>query len=330
MKKIYLFSLLFVLTGNIYAQSELNAYKYIIIPKKYDFLSKENQYRLNTLTKYMFDQEGFTTVLRGEDYPDDLMSDPCLALTADIDDNSNLYKTKLNLILLDCHDNVVFTSVEGTSKIKQYDKTYIDALEKSFVSVKYLNYKYDPSIKGQASKKSEIQQVAVAEPVDNKIVASEITPIEEKAAITKTPTVEPESATKEMPEVKQEVKEPVIAVAAVPIAKEEHKTEPKEESKPESIIARNYENENISFFLIQQGDQLVAYVNESRNANYKKGELIGTFEKTSVPNFFRVSWKKKEQEIDETMAYFDEAGNLKIDIHRNGEIEVISFTEVKD
>ena len=86
-------------------------------------------------------------------------------------------------------------------------------------------------------------------------------------------------------------------------------------------------NENISFFLIDQNGKLVAYVGESKNENYKKGEMIGTFEKTSLPNVYRVSWKKKDQNIDETTAYFDEQGNLKIDIHRNGKIEVITFSK---
>jgi len=48
-----------------------------------------------------------------------------------------------------------------------------------------------------------------------------------------------------------------------------------------------------------------------------------------LPNVFRVSWKKPIEGVVSTTAYFDEKGNLKIDIERSDKIEVLSFTEVK-
>lgn len=320
-KKVALLGFLFVFMTGVYAQDELNAYKYIIIPKKYDFLKKENQYRVNTYTKFLFDNEGFETVLQGESYPNDLLSNPCIGVTADVEDGSNMFTTKLKLALKDCHGNIVFTTVQGTSKIKEYDKTYIDALKKSFVSIEQLDYKFDPTIKEKSDAAAQSMPVAEVKQVQEEVVETEIA----AATVVATEKAEPAVAAP----ANQTVTEPVVAAVAVPVVSEAKQEVEKEESTSTGTIARNYKNENISFFLIEQGDKLVAYVNESKNENYKKGELIGTFEKTSLPNVFRVEWKKKDQDIDETTAYFDDAGNLKIDIHRNGKIEVISFSQVK-
>lgn len=320
-KKVALLGFLFVFMTGVYAQDELNAYKYIIIPKKYDFLKKENQYRVNTYTKFLFDNEGFKTVLQGESYPNDLLSNPCIGVTADVEDGSNMFTTKLKLALKDCHGNIVFTTVQGTSKIKEYDKTYIDALKKSFVSIEQLDYKFDPTIKEKSDAAAQSMPVAEVKQVQEEVVETEIAAAPVVAAEKAEPAVAAPA--------NQTVTEPVAAAVAVPVVSEAKQEVEKEEPTSTGTIARNYKNENISFFLIEQGDQLVAYVNESKNENYKKGELIGTFEKTSLPNVFRVEWKKKDQDIDETTAYFDDAGNLKIDIHRNGKIEVISFSQVK-
>ncbi len=138
------FLLLFCFSG--YAQNELNPFKYIIVPKQYDFLKKENQYRINSMTKYLFEQEGFTTLYQGDEYPADLNANPCLALTAIVLNESSAFTTKLRIALKDCRDQEVYTSAQGKSKIKEFDKTYIDALKKSFVSIQSLNYSYDESL----------------------------------------------------------------------------------------------------------------------------------------------------------------------------------------
>jgi hypothetical protein len=92
-------------------------------------------------------------------------------------------------------------------------------------------------------------------------------------------------------------------------------------------MANSFGNENVSFLLIAQGDKLVAYVSDSKNSAYKKGEVIGTLVKTSLPNVFRASWKNTDKDIDQTTAYFDEKGNLKIDVARGGQIEVLTFVK---
>lgn len=322
LKKALIFSLFFSFLTPCFGQDELNGFKYIIIPKSYDFLKEENQYRLNTLTKYLFDKKGYTTLLKGAEYPDDLMANPCIAATADLVNKSNMFTTKVTLVLRNCHDQLVFSGAEGRSKIKEYEQSYNEALRKSFVAYDTIIHTYDPSL---ALNAGMVQSQANAQSVENVPQAEEVVVA---AAVT------PEKS--ETLEVQETPKTSTVAVAAVPVVVKEEQPDVKEEQleakeapASDPVIARSYKNENISFFLIDQNGKLTAYVGESNNENYKKGEMIGTFEKTSLPNVYRVSWKKKNQDIDETTAYFDDQGNLKIDIHRNGKIEVITFSQEK-
>lgn len=278
---------LFLFVSLSFSQNKLDAYKYIIIPQNYDFLKEADQYKVNSLTKFLFDKRGYNTIFEGESYPSDLLGNPCLAATVDVKSESNMLTTKLTIVLSDCYDKVVFTCVQGKSREKDYNKTYSDALRKSFVSIENLNYNYNPEllINSQNTVQTEMPKAVVKTEAPKAVV--------------------------------------VPVIAETNIVPEQVDVS----DKKEQTIARSYKNENISFFLIEQNNELVAYVNESNNEAYKKGEKIGTFIKTSLPNVFRVSWKNKQKDIDETTAYFDEAGNLKIDVTRNGKIEVLVFEQ---
>ncbi|ETN96719.1 hypothetical protein [Zhouia amylolytica] len=137
------FLIVFLISAYGFAQSSVNDYKYVIVPKKYEFLKEENKYRLNTLTKFMLEEGNFNAVYSDE-MPADLRLDPCKGLKVDVINNSGLFTTKLNVVFKDCGDRVIFTSEEGKSKIKEYQGAYHEALKRAFVSVKALNYKYQP------------------------------------------------------------------------------------------------------------------------------------------------------------------------------------------
>ena len=328
LKKIVLTIVILASVFNLYAQNELNPYKYIIVPKKFEFLKEENQYRVNSFTKYLFDQEGYQVFYDDDDFPEDLKSDPCLGLTAYVLDESSSFTTKIFLVLENCGHDVVFKSIEGRSKMKEYNKTYIDALKKCFVSVKELEYVYEPNPLAEnsmtaQSPEPEKELAAVA------VISTEVS---EKEAINQDSTViqtAPEPEKLSIPESKNTVV-PVAFVTAPLEQKEETIVDDIKVEKTEvPVVARAFQNGTISFLLVNQGAQLQAFVSQSRNNKYKPGELIGTFEKSSLPNVFRVSWKKPEEGISQTTAYFDEQGNLKIDLYRDGNLETLTFVEVK-
>ncbi len=157
-----------LISGSVFAQSNLNEYKYIIVPKKFDFLKEKDQYQLNSLTQFLFDKYGFKTLIEGESYPEDLAKNRCLALRSDVMKDSGMFKTKLNVELKNCNDQVVFTSVRGESREKDFAKAYTAALRAAFESVKDLNYKYEPATaiaatevleEGNSDTAKEIQQL---------------------------------------------------------------------------------------------------------------------------------------------------------------------------
>lgn len=149
MKKSFLL-LLMLLAGVSYGQS-VNDYKAVIIPLKYEFLKTDNQYRLNTLTKFNFNNAGFISFYATETVPAEY-NDRCSLLYADVEKESGFLITKLYVILKDCNGKVVFKSAVGKSKEKDYQKAYMDALNEAFQSVYDLKYKYS----GVAPKKEVV------------------------------------------------------------------------------------------------------------------------------------------------------------------------------
>ena len=140
----------FIIT-NVFSQSNLNDYKYVIVPKKFNFLKQENKYLLNSLTKFLFEKYGFTAIVEGETYPDDFKQNRCMALKSDVLKDSGMFKTKLSVELKDCNDQVVYTSQIGESRIKEYDKAYNEALRNAFKSFETVNYSYVPNSKNEVT-----------------------------------------------------------------------------------------------------------------------------------------------------------------------------------
>jgi hypothetical protein len=149
---------------SLQAQSNLNQYKYVIVPKKFEFLKEANKYQMNDLTKFLFERQGFLTLMEGESYPDDLLKDRCLALNSNVIDDSSLFKTKLSLVLKDCNGGLVYTSSPGETREKDYSKAYQMALRNAFKSLETMDYKYEP-VKNNSKQESVVEKAVVAKTV---------------------------------------------------------------------------------------------------------------------------------------------------------------------
>lgn len=151
MKKIII--ILLMMSTSIFAQKKVQNYKYVIVPNKFEFLKEENQYQVNSLTKFLFKKYGFTVFSANEILPNDLAQNNCLALTGSVKDKSSLFKTISVIEFKDCYGKLIFSSKEGKSKQKQYKKAYYEAIRNAFKSIENLKYKYTPL----ASEKIAIQ-----------------------------------------------------------------------------------------------------------------------------------------------------------------------------
>lgn len=143
MKKSFLF-LLILFVSYSYAQS-VNDYKAVIVPLKYDFLKGENQYRLSTLTKFNLNKAGFVAFYNKETFPIEY-SNRCDLLYIDVIKESGFLTTKLYVIMKDCNDKIIFQSIVGKSKEKDYQVAYNEALNEAFQSVYDLQYKYSGAV----------------------------------------------------------------------------------------------------------------------------------------------------------------------------------------
>jgi len=139
-KRIFL---LFVLLVSLTAFSQsINDYQYVIVPIKYDFLKENDKYRLNTLTKLLFQKYGFKSYLSSEALPNELENSRCDILYATVTDDSNLMVTKLKILVKDCRDKIIFETEFGKSRNKEFAAAYNEALREAGKSFDTLNYKY--------------------------------------------------------------------------------------------------------------------------------------------------------------------------------------------
>ena len=140
MKKV-LFILLFLATSISYSQS-LNNYKYAIVSSKFDFLKEKDQYRLNTLTKLLMEKYGFIAYFDNDILPSEVAESDCKKVFVEVKSNGNLFVTKLTVVLKDCKNAEVFTSVEGKSREKEYKVAYNQSLREAFNSFDALNHQF--------------------------------------------------------------------------------------------------------------------------------------------------------------------------------------------
>ena len=153
MKKVLL--LLVMLVSSLGFSQSITNYKYVIIPLKFDFLKSENQYRLATLSKFNLNKAGFEAFYDNEPLPSDNMQ-RCDLMSFDVIKEKSFLTTKMHVVFKDCYGKIIYQSETGVSKEKDYQLAYTEALNKAFMSVYALNYKYVGSNKIVDSKVSSI------------------------------------------------------------------------------------------------------------------------------------------------------------------------------
>jgi hypothetical protein len=176
----FLFCLFFTASLLSFSQTSINDFKYVSVPESYSFLKSKDQYQLNSLTIFLFEKNNFKVLNSFQNYPSDLSQNSCLLLKSDVISIKGFLKTKLQLVLTDCKDNIVFSSEIGKSKLKDFKKAFHQALRNVFMSVGDLNYSYSGAI--PYSTKSSVANVA-AEIKENQVLGSTV-PIAPEASTT--------------------------------------------------------------------------------------------------------------------------------------------------
>jgi hypothetical protein len=163
MKISTLFILTFI-TVAAHSQNTINSYKYVLVPQKFDFLRDADEYGLNTTSKSLLEQKGFTVYWSNGDIPQTLAANRCAALTAEVTQRKALFSTNLTLVLKDCSGNIIFKGKEGRSWEKEFNVAYDEALKNAFTSIKNLPYKYDSTQPAQSQNQAQAQTQTQTKP----------------------------------------------------------------------------------------------------------------------------------------------------------------------
>jgi hypothetical protein len=155
----------------------VNNYKAVIVPVKYDWSKIENQYRVNTLTKFNLEKAGFIAFYNKEILPAEY-SNRCDLLFANVEKENGFLITKLFITLKDCNDKIIFKSEIGKSREKDFKTAYAQALNQAFESLNSLKYKYsgvpEKLVNNQANPVvvAQSEQKTVGNPAASALVSS--------------------------------------------------------------------------------------------------------------------------------------------------------------
>ncbi|SOC80723.1 hypothetical protein SAMN06296241_2279 [Salinimicrobium sediminis] len=161
-KFIYFLSCFFIVAS--LAAQEIH-YEYIKVPDKFEFQKAENQYQLNALTAFLFEKYGFKTLYKNG-MPAGVK--PCDVLTANVHDDSNLFRTKLYVTLTDCENRVVFTTETGSSREKAFKPSQHEALRNAFASfenVEITSKVTEKVASGNNNNEKELPEEIVVDPI---------------------------------------------------------------------------------------------------------------------------------------------------------------------
>ncbi|WP_158841395.1 hypothetical protein [Polaribacter sp. L3A8] len=158
-KKIAFSFLFFIIISAFGQQVDINNYKYIIVPDRFDFLKSADQYQTSSLTKFLLEKKGFVVFLSNEKLPEDFVLNRCKGLTANVVDDSSMFTVKSKIELKDCYGTVVYVSETGKSKEKDYKKSYQEAIRNAYETMDGLEYKYVPIKKEGVVKTVEVEVV---------------------------------------------------------------------------------------------------------------------------------------------------------------------------
>jgi len=157
-------------------EKKVNNYKFIVVPDQFDFLKQKDEYKTSSLTKFLLKKNGFTAVLNSEQYPKDLIDNPCSGLKALVLDKSSVFKIKVIIELRDCSNRLLYTSKEGVSKLKEFKKGFQEAVRNAHASmndVVYEPFLLEPIGKDKKNMKLElpvinnIEEAAQVSPTNN-------------------------------------------------------------------------------------------------------------------------------------------------------------------
>ena len=137
----------FISINNLRSQSDLDQFKYFIVPTYFNGFDSADKYQLNSLTYFLFKKNNFEVLKETDSKPSDLSKSPCLGgLLRLVKHKGGIFKTKVSFDIIDCNNQVVFKSDIGESREKDFKTAYHEALRNTFECINNEDYGYSSKI----------------------------------------------------------------------------------------------------------------------------------------------------------------------------------------
>lgn len=137
----------FISINNLRSQSDLDQFKYFIVPTYFNGFDSADKYQLNSLTYFLFEKNNFEVLKETDSKPMDLVQNPCIGgVLRLVKHKGGIFKTKVSFDIIDCNNQVVFKSDIGESREKDFKTAYHEALRNTFECINNEDYTYSSKI----------------------------------------------------------------------------------------------------------------------------------------------------------------------------------------
>ncbi|WP_298148289.1 hypothetical protein [Flavobacterium sp.] len=109
--------------------------KVFIVPTQFDWQTKENQYRISTIVKNRIAEKDFVVYYSSDILPEAVLNNACNNFTIKVVRLKGTFLSKIRIDVADCQNQIVLQSIVGSSKSKEYELAYQEALNEALVDI---------------------------------------------------------------------------------------------------------------------------------------------------------------------------------------------------
>ncbi|MGM0634544.1 MAG: hypothetical protein ACQESK_00655 [Bacteroidota bacterium] len=172
--KNFLLIFFFLYISATSAQSVFEDYEYVVVPMKFSLTDEEDEYRLNTLVRYLLKEEGFKAYMSEEHKPIDFEGNPCDGLYVDVQKERKILTTEITIEFYDCRRKLVYKTDPGISREKSYKKAYQEGIREAFKEIEFVNFNLNETVHGN-KKERKLETKEEKEAMRKKVIRSQST-----------------------------------------------------------------------------------------------------------------------------------------------------------
>ena len=141
MKKLSVLFSIFLIV--LIKSQTVSDYKYIVIPSEFTDFKDSKSFGLTTIIEKSLRSKKYVVLSESKsEWPSEALQNPCGILSADLSDDSNMFKNRVILQFKDCN-NKLLLSQKANSSIKDFEPGFQEAVKNALVLVPASNPNLD-------------------------------------------------------------------------------------------------------------------------------------------------------------------------------------------